>query len=486
MEFSRGAMAKKIWVLVAVIALCAGVCSAQNAKATLQAALKTMGDVQSIRYSGTGKFYAFGQSFQPTSAWPATNLTSYTKTIDYNSKSAKEELTRVEPNPPLPGGGRPFGGEDKQVNFVSGPYAWDQPRSAPIPQMGAAGERQLQIWLTPNGFLKAAMENNATAKKGPMGTVISFKTGTFTVNGTIDSKNFVTRTETRVPNPVLGDMLVETVFSGYKDFGGVKFPSMIMQKQGGFPVLELNVTRVDANPGLAVVVPDSVRTASAPQVRVVPQKLADGVWFMGGGSHNSVLVEFPTYLAMIEGPQGDARSRAVMAEAAKLVPGKPIKYLINSHHHFDHLGGVRAYVAAGATIITNEMNVPFYEKIFTAPHTLAPDELAKNPRKAEIIPVKEKYVLSEGRQSIEIYHVDGDFHNADIQMMYLPKDKILVEADDFTPDAPGVPAPTGIRPKIFAKNLNKQLQRLKLDVVTIAPLHGIVVPFSDFKKAVGD
>jgi glyoxylase-like metal-dependent hydrolase (beta-lactamase superfamily II) len=189
---------------------------------------------------------------------------------------------------------------------------------------------------------------------------------------------------------------------------------------------------------------------------------------------------------MIEGPLGDARSLAVIAEAKKLVPGKPIKYLINSHHHFDHLGGVRAYVAEGATIITNEMNVAYYEKIFSAPHTLDPDELAKNPKKAEIIPVKGKYVLSEEERSIEIYHVDGDFHNADIMMMYLPKDKILVEADDFTPDTPNVPAPSGLRPKIFETNLNKQLKRLQLEVVTIAPLHGIVVPFSDFQKQAGD
>jgi len=479
-------MAKKMWVVAALIALCAGVSSAQDAKAKLQAAMKTIGDVKSIQYSGTGKLYALGQSFTPTSAWPATNITGYTMTIDYDSKSAKEELTRVEPNPPVRGGGRPFGGEDKQVNFVSGTYAWNQTGKAPVPQLGAAAERQLQIWLTPSGFLKAAMENNATAKKGIMGTVISFKTGKFTVDGTIDAQNLVVRTETWIPNPVLGDMLVETNFSGYKDFGGVKFPTTIVQKQGGFPVLELTVTSVKANPGLDVAVPESVKTASAPPVKVQVEKIGDGVWFLGGGSHNSVLVEFPTYLAMIEAPLGDARSLAVMEEARKLVPGKPIKYLINSHHHFDHFGGVRAYVAAGATIITNEMNVPSYEKIFSAPHSLAPDELSKNPKKAEIIPVKEKYVLSEGGQSIEIYHVDGDMHNADIMMMYLPKDKILVEADDFTPDMPGVPAPSGPRPKIFEANLNKQLQRLKLDVATIAPLHGIVVPFSDFKKDVGD
>ena len=479
-------MAKRIWVVVAAIALYAGVASAQDVKTRLTSAMKAMGDVKSIQYSGTGKLDLFGQSFTPTSAWPATNITSYSKTIDYESKSSKEELTRVEPNPPIQGGGRPFGGEDKQVNFVSGNFAWDQPGSAPVPQMGAAAERQLQIWLTPNGFLKAAMENNATAKKGMLGTVISFKTGKFTVSGTISAENRVTRTETWIPNPVLGDMLVETIFSGYKDFGGVTFPATIAQKQGGFPVLELTVTSVKANPGLVVSVPDAVKNAAMPAVKVASQKIGEGIWFMGGGSHNSVLVEFPTYLAMIEGPLGDARSLAVIAEAKKLVPGKPIKYLINTHHHFDHLGGVRAYVAEGATIITNEMNVAFYEKIFSAPHTLDPDELAKNPKKAELLPVKEKYVLSEGDRSIEIYHVDGDFHNADIMLAYLPKDKILVEADDFTPNTPTTPPPTGLRPKIFMTNLNKQLDRLKLDVVTIAPLHGIVVPFSDFKKEAGD
>ena len=479
-------MVKKMWVVVALIAFYAGTASAQDAKAKLQAAVKAMGDVQSIQYSGTGKLDTFGQSYTPAAAWPVTNITSYTKTIDYTSKSAKEELTRVEPNPPVKGGGRPFGGEDKQVNFVSGTYAWDQPGSAPVPQMGAAAERQLQIWLTPNGFLKAALENNATMRKGTVGTVITFKTGKFTVNGTIDADNMVTRTETWLPNPVLGDMPVETVYSGYKDFGGVKFPASIVQSQGGFPVLELTVTSAKANPGLSVSVPEAVKTASAPPVRVVSQKLGDGVWFMGGGSHNSVLVEFPTYLAMIEAPLGDARSMAVMAEAHRLVPDKPIKYLINTHHHFDHFGGVRAYVAAGATIITNEMNVASYQKIFAAPHTLDPDELAKNPKKAEIIPVKGKYVLSEGDRSIEIYRVEGDMHNGDIMMAYLPKDKILVEADDFTPDAPGVPAPTGPRPKMFEDNLKKQLVRLKLDVATIAPLHGVVVPFSDFQKAVGD
>jgi len=218
-------MTKRVWIAFALIFLFAGVASAQDAKTVLQAAQKAMGDVTSIQYSGTGHLNSFGQAWSPTSQWPVTNLTSYTRTIDYASKSSKEELLHSEPNPPVKGGGRPFAGDDKQVSFVSASYAWDMPRDKAIPQPAAAEERQLQIWLTPHGFLKAALENNATMRKGSMGTLIEFQTGKYKVTGTIDAQNMVVRTETWFGNPVLGDMPVETTFSGYKDFNGVTLPS---------------------------------------------------------------------------------------------------------------------------------------------------------------------------------------------------------------------------------------------------------------------
>ncbi|HEX4642247.1 MAG TPA: hypothetical protein VH161_02230, partial [Candidatus Acidoferrales bacterium] len=232
-------MAKRLLFAGMLFFLFAGIAAAQDAKAVLGAAQKAMGDPASIQYSGTGHINSFGQAWVPNAPWPITNLTSYTKTVDYSSKSAKEDFTHSEPNPMVKGGGRPFAGDDKQANFVSGQYAWDMPGSKPVPQLGAAAERQLQIWLTPHGFLKAAMENNATAKKGATGTVVSFDTGKFKVEGTISAQNLVTKTETWLPNPVLGDMPVETTFSAYKDFNGVKFPTTIVQRQGGQATLEL-------------------------------------------------------------------------------------------------------------------------------------------------------------------------------------------------------------------------------------------------------
>jgi len=478
-------MAKRLLFACALFSLCAGVAAAQDAKTVLQAAQKAMGDPTSIQYSGTGHMYAFGQAWAPNTAWPSSNLTSYTKSIDYSSKSAKEDLVHSEPNPMVKGGGRPFAGDDKQVNFVSGQYAWDMPGDKPVPQLGPAAERQLQIWLTPHGFLKAALENNATAKKTAAGTEVSFQSGKFTVTGTIDAHNTVTKTETLLPNPVLGDMPVVTSFSAYKDFNGVKFPTMIVQKQGGQTTLDLTVSSVKPNAGLTVSVPDSVKSATAPPVKVESQKMADGIWFVAGGSHNSMVVEFPSYITVIEGPLGEARSLAVIAEAKKLVPNKPIKYLINTHSHFDHSGGVRTYVAEGATIITQEMNVPFYQKAWAAPRTLGPDNLSKVAKEANFLPVKEKYVLKEGDRTLEIFHENGSMHNAGMLIVYFPKEKILEEADDFTPDLPGLAAPGGIRPPVFIGNLLKQVQALKLDIATVAPMHGIVVPYSELQKAAG-
>src|SRR5215467_5223147 len=343
-------MLKKFFVALSTLALVAGIALAQDAKTVLQNTTKVIGDVKSIQFSGTGHLAAVGQAWNPTSPWPETIVKSYTRTVDYGSQSSREELVRNEGDPPAKGGAAPFDGDQRQVNLVSGQYAWNQPGNAPQAATAAAEERQLQIWLTPHGFLNGAMQNNATAKKAKGGTAVTFTAmGKFPVTGIIDSQNLVTKTGTRIANPVLGDMLVETDYSGYKDFDSVKFPTIIVQKQGGYPLLDLSITDVKTGMSLDLSVPDAVKQTKLAPVVVQSQKLGDGLWWLGGGTHHSVVVEYPTYITVIESPLNDERAMAVMAEARKLVPNKPIKYLVNTHNHFDHLGGVRYFVAEGVT-----------------------------------------------------------------------------------------------------------------------------------------
>jgi glyoxylase-like metal-dependent hydrolase (beta-lactamase superfamily II) len=172
---------------------------------------------------------------------------------------------------------------------------------------------------------------------------------------------------------------------------------------------------------------------------------------------------------------------AVIAEAKKLVPAKPIKYLLSTHHHFDHTGGLRTYVAEGATIVTHQSNVGYFEKTFQAPATLSPDAQAKAPKPAVFQGVTDKYVLTDGNQTIEAYATQGDTHTDELLVFYLPASKILVEADSYSPGPPDAPLPTPVPPN--AVTLYNNIQRLKLNVATIAPIHGRgAVPMSEFMK----
>jgi glyoxylase-like metal-dependent hydrolase (beta-lactamase superfamily II) len=305
------------------------------------------------------------------------------------------------------------------------------------------------------------------------------------VNGYINAQHVVDKIETWTPQPTLGDMSIETTFSDYRDFNGVKFPMRIVQKQWIYPVLELNVAEVQPNAAANVQAP-----AGGPQpARVESTKVADGVWYLAGTPDpNSQLVEFRDFLVLVESSVTEGRALANIAEAHRLVPGKPIKYHINSHHHSDHSAGLRAFVAEGSIIVTHEMNKKFYDDVvLKAPHTLEPDALTKTPKAAQFVYVKDKgkYVISDGTREMDIYHVYNG-HANNLLMSYLPKEKLLMITDifnDFGMPRPNDPPPGLVSPYYAA--LDTRLKELKLDVERLAPSHGrAVVPFSQFAEKV--
>jgi glyoxylase-like metal-dependent hydrolase (beta-lactamase superfamily II) len=295
-------------------------------------------------------------------------------------------------------------------------------------------------------------------------------------------------------------MATETSFSDYALLDEVQtdvyVPGHIVQRQGGFPVLDIKITKTDTNnPYEIFPVPDAVMRAFAPSTSPGPgappaapkvdiTKIGDGVYYLAGESHHSVAVEFRNYVALVECPLGDARADAVIAAVKRNIPRKPIRYVVNTHHHFDHSGGLRACVAEGATILTEAENKPYYEKVWAMPHTISPDRLAKmpKPRKPLIEPVITKRVLSDGRQSLEIYQMEGSNHDASMLFAYVPRAKVLVEADAYTPGAPNAPPTPPTKETLV---LNDNVERLKLDVQQIAPIHGRLVTIQEFRRAVG-
>jgi L-ascorbate metabolism protein UlaG (beta-lactamase superfamily) len=518
--------------------------SAQTVKdvhAVLEASLKAMGgaNLKTIRYSASGWSSRIGQTYGLAEDWPHYEVADYTRAIDYDAKWSREDYTRRQGKYPLLG--RPPMSEERVTSILSGNYAWDMQGDNPVPLtrmyldgVSYADLRQLELAITPHGFLKAALAaKDATAimlpivgssdaglsQNGRKVTIISFTMGKYRVNGTINDQNLVELTDTWFPNPVYGDMDYEMRYTKYKNFDGVEFPTLLHVHQGdprlnpAHNYYEYNVTDVKANvPVAKMPIPDVVRAATAPPVKVESQKLADGLWLLGGGTHNSVLVEFKDFVAVVEAPQNEARSLAVIEEVNRLVPDKRIKYVVNTHHHFDHAGGLRTYLSQGTTVITHESNKQYYLDImfYPAPRELQPDRMAvyspmymisRRPAPIETVASfaggpgggAAKYAITDGERILEIFHVqdmayeleDQSYaqgnHSADMLMAYLPKEKILINADLYSPPAPGAPMPaatTGMR--TLYQNMRKQ----KLDVARHVPIHGRAGTNEEFLKIV--
>lgn len=481
------------------IALAAGLLAAATtvacgAKAgTLQASADALkaANTKTIEYSGTGKWFQFGQAPNPTLAWPAFDVSAYSASINYDAPAARIQMTRKQVVEP--GRLRPAPVDQTVDQYISGTAAWNMapPAGAAAgappaaqPQPAAVEERTMEIWSTPQGFLKAALANNAASQPAGSGSDVTFTAGNHKYVGTINGQNQVEKVQTWINNPILGDTLVETTFSDYRDFNGTQFPAHIARAQGGYPVLDLMVSSTTVNGAVDLNVPDNARNATVPPVNVTVDKMADGVYYLRGGTHYSVVIDQRDHIVIVEGPLDEARSLAVIAKAKETIPNKPIKYLINTHAHFDHSGGLRTYVDEGATIVTHEMNRPYYEMAWRAPHTLNPDRLEQSKKAPMFETFSDKHVLTDGRRAIEIYPIQGSGHNDAFAMVYLPKEKILVEADAFTPAAADAPPPA--MPNPFTVNLNDNIARLKLDVRQIAALHGPrVTTLADLRAAIG-
>jgi glyoxylase-like metal-dependent hydrolase (beta-lactamase superfamily II) len=491
-------MQTKRWLIaIAIAALPMSAVRAQDSRPTLQAASAALGadTIDSLRIAGRGSDFAFGQAYDGDSAWPRFNLTRYILAIDYKTPSLQEERTRTQAqNPPLGGANQPIE-EQRQTSLLSGNYAWNSNGEGGAAPAGperdfrpALESRQTQIWLTPQGFLKEAIACNATVAtgtvRGKSRTTISFTAPNgVKLEGVLNDQNLVDQITTWLESPVLGDTKLEAIFEDYRDFNRVKFPVHIIQREGGYPVLDLTVTDVKSNAVSPFVVPDKIKSFQAPATEsIAPVKLSDGVWSFPSNSYQapkSFAVEFKDYIAVVEAPDTEARSIAVIDSIKKTIPNKPIKYLINTHTHFDHSGGVRTYVAEGATILTYWQNIPYFEQVWSNPWTIHPDRLAKSGKKPQFEGVVGSRVLTDGARELDIYHYAGNFHNPGMLAIYLPKERILIEADSFNPPPDPANSPTAIPNLVQFYGV---VQQLGLDVEQIVPIHGRPVTLDDARK----
>ncbi len=440
----------------------------------------------SVTARGTGS--TFGQAWQPGLAWPALNYSVFTRTMNFDSAALREEFgrSRAEVNG---GGALPLMGQGEQraTAFVREGFAWNAAGNAATPSPLNVAARQHDLWLgTPQGALKAARKYNATSGarnvEGKTLYTLSFTVpGSFAATLVLDADNTVARIESTLPHPVLGDTSVLTTFSDYRDVGGaLRFPMRMRQSAGGSEIFDLTATQVTMGTPADFAVPDNVRSA---RENVTSTAVAEGVWFLAGGSHNSVAIEMAGEIVLVEAPLYDARTLAVFAAANALVPGKKVGTVINSHHHFDHAGGLRAAVGEGATLIVSAAAKPYFERAFANPNRIAPDHMAQSGKSPRLVGFSGKHVISDGKRTIEVHEMQGSVHAQGFHMVWLPKERLLIEADAYTPGPPGSPPPPA--PNANNVNLVQNIERLGFDVDRILPLHSRVAPMSELLAAIG-
>jgi hypothetical protein len=450
--------------------------------------------VQTMMLEGEGEVFALGQNRTLDGPLLKWQVTGYRRAIDVERGRWREESTQTAafatgwPDP-----AKVIAGYDDDVAFDV------DEGQASRRDVITARDRRAELYHHPIGFLRAAFGGDGTlerARREGSDEVVDLviRNGErFTLYFDRDS-NMPRRIVSKSHVAPLGDVTVTTMFGAFIDAAsgasgkssGLKVPGRITTLVDDTVINELRIATAVVNPPAAAIgdlqAPAAARAAPVSRpARVTVEDVARGIWYLAGEGHHSVVVEFADHLTLIEAPSDDRRTLAVIAKARELRPGKPLTQVINTHHHFDHSGGLRAAIAEGLTVIAHDANRAFYERIATRPATIAPDALAKQPKPLKIETVSDKKVLSDITRHLEIYAIEDSPHCGAFLMVYLPNERLLVEADAYQP-----PPLAGVPPRSHphAANLLDNIRKRGLTVDRILPIHGRIVPFAHLVAAV--
>ena len=447
-------MVKKLALAAICLSYLCGNAMAQDAKTVIANAQGALGNARSITYSGSARDVAFQQCGANATALicygthdPMRPITNYVRVIDLAAPTSRHT-----------GGTQNFGAGGSTTITPGTFFQQVTPQQADVSQPWGGS---FELYITPWGFLAGAAANNATARRGNVDgkayTVLSWSPtvkapsgASYVVNGYVNSENLIERVETWLGENLMGDMHIVATYSDWRDFGGARVPTRIAQTRGGWPFFQVEVTAAQGNPpNLAALAPAPAAAPGGPggppggpppAMTVTSEKLGEGLYryTTGAGSYDSVIVEFKNYIMMLEAGQSQARAAAYVAEVKRQFPGKPIRYVFNTHPHGDHTPGLPVLVAEGATIITHENNREFFERALNTPRTLLNDALAQLPKRAKVEGVGDKRVYTDGTRTVEFYHIYPSPHSNGLLIAYIPQEKVIFQGDYSV--NPGQPA----------------------------------------------
>jgi glyoxylase-like metal-dependent hydrolase (beta-lactamase superfamily II) len=499
--------------LAALLVFCAcsvAACSSTRTTTTRQladAALAAMGGaerlarVQSVTMTdGSGSRWRLGQAVHPGDQDTPGTLTHVTETLDLAGNRAayeydiaigdgftqrrQEVLARYNSRPV---GLERAGDRAREVMSPAALFSWG-PQNSP----GMALRRNV-ITIA---LAAAHVDSTQVAEDRDLnGRPVKFGRITLTdesVGVYFDpSSHLIAAYETLDTEPILGDVAARYVLDDYRRVGDVMVPHQITISKGAAPFAALQFASAvidDAGP-LSVFTIPATATARAAQVAAAANDYApvtltaigDGVYFAQAYSHHSLVVEFPSYLVVVEAPYTDAQSKTLVRLLANQFPGKPVRYAVVTHPHFDHIGGVRGIAAAGATILVARAHEAVVRSLLTARHTNPADDLDTRRQSGANVGGIQVFAgdtaIRDGRQSIELHMVTGSPHADPIVIAYVPSARVLFQSDLFFPA-------TGAAASPVAAQLLQTIRALNLDVRTNAGGHGGVAPFDELVAAV--
>ena len=435
--------------------------------------------VKTLTIEGEGVNYNLGQDMRPEADTQQFAVTNYKRHIDIANSRQRVEQTRT-PNFAYFQGPQ----AQTQIQGLDGAVAFNVNPKGEASRVSAQVEsdRLIDLYHHPLKLLRSTMDPKTTVANvrqvgGNRQADITTAAGPV-VTLTIDAAGTPLSASSKTYHPNLGDVVVMTQFDDFQDVNGLRLPARFTTRVDDFTISEIRATRqtVDTDVG-DLAAPAAVAGARpAPSsINVTAEPVGKGVWLMGGGSHHSALIEFSDHLMLVDAPQSEARTLAVIAKAKQTVPNKPLTQVVTTHHHFDHTAGLRAAIAEGMDVITHAGNKEWVERIATRPHTIQPDTLAQKPTRLVVETVDDQREFKDQMQTVQVFHVAGNPHSDTMLMVYVPRDRILIEVDAFG-------AGSAVYP--YAANLLENIQKRKLRVDRIVPLHGPIVKMAELEKVV--
>ena len=481
-------MQGRIWMVV--LALGAGACSPPTPGSRLidevATALGGRDRVEGVRtlvLEGQGEQPNIGQNMSPESDLRVWKVTQYKRIVDLDEGRMRVQVTRVPAFPFVTAQQRQDFGVDGEIA-----YAVNADGMATRASDQVVWDRRAEMLHHPLTVVRAALADGARVDNlrrevnGSQAVDIIAPRGE-TVTLSIDPATNLPATVTSAAyHPNLGDVIIETTFADYQDVNGLKLPAHVVTKLDRFvrDDLRFSTQTLDAR-AEETMAPDAVRNAEVPPLvppqTVTVEEIGKGIWRLAGGSHHSVLFEFADHLTLFEVPQSEARARAVIAKAKELRPGKPLTHAIVSHHHFDHTAGLRAAVAEGLTIVAHERSAAAFKEMASRAHGAMPEALTQSPQSLTFEAIGDEHTLRDAEMEVRLYHLSGNPHADTLIMAYVPRDRLLIQADVYEPAPQFTAFP-------FVRNMAEHIQKRGLRVDRHVPIHSDMKTHEEFLKVI--